>query len=200
MGALYNYSVRETDSLLEVVVRESEGDYFLEITTGVNEVGLLFRLCAVLLAYDCDIASASIRTSGEEVQDVFRIHRAVPLEPEAIKGIVSDLRSLLFDGVSVLEYLTKKGLQLESAGSPGGDVVIEPGPRPAILITTTDKPGLLTALSQAFYLMDIDILEAEIGTLPDGRVENRFYVDGNDDRFSQQAFCTRLSEELQTLL
>ncbi|HMU84354.1 MAG TPA: hypothetical protein PKC35_13490, partial [Leptospiraceae bacterium] len=72
--------------------------------------------------------------------------------------------------------------------------------KPLLIVSGSDQPGLLLSLSQAFFLMDIDILEAVIHTDRMGVVRNQFLINPSDSRFGNAEFRKRLVEEIATLV
>lgn len=146
----------ESHQRLDIAIQEeAPGVIRLKVDAAMNEVGILFRLCAVLYCYHWNIQNARINTPGP--------------------GAISD------------EFVIATG---EGAATMNAD---------SMRSLIDDLERLLLALSQAFYLMDINIFEAEITTQSDGSVWNRFTVDPNDKRFRSAEFQRRLQEELRVL-
>ncbi len=200
MQALYSYSMVEPANRLDLKLRQEGDDYHLEIRTGTDEVGVLFRLCAVLFANGCDIRYAGIGTEEGMVHDEFRIRSQESLTEGRVQSMMADLRKLLFEGVSVLDYLRGRSYLPEPVSAGGEVSITTSGGAPAIEVITRDQRGLLLTLSQAFYLMDINIAEARITTDDSGRVRNTFRVRGPDARFQNAEFRRRLGEELTGIL
>ena len=200
MDGVYSYSVLEREQQLALRVRPDREDHVLEVRTDRDEVGVLFRLCAVLYAHGCRIRHASIGKDGPGIRDEFRIAPGSALTEVKVQAILEDLRALLFEGLSVLAYLGGR-THLPVSHSGGGDVEITGASGDATIeVVTTDQPGLLLSLAQAFYLMDIDIEGAAVTPEPDGRVRNTFRIGGDDARFENAEFRRRLREELTGLL
>ena len=200
MNAVYSYSVVESDHRLGLRLRAEGDEYLLEVTTGTDEVGLLFRLCAVLFAHGCQIRQATIATAPSGVHDEFRIRSRAELTEVAVQNMLGDFRALLFGGLSVLGYLRGR-TSLPEPACAGGEVDIAmSGGVAKIEVTTPDQPGLLLSLAQAFYVMEINIAEARITTGADGRAQNTFHIAGTDHRFQNSEFRRRLGEELTGLL
>lgn len=206
--ALYSRSVDDQNHRLDVSLRDAPPGVRLKIEAALNEVGVLFRLCAVLYSFNWSIQEARIASpESNRISDDFWIIPGAGAGASSelqFRSMIDDLEKLLFGGVSVLEYLTQRKAaiprtefqaahgEVTLSAKRGGETVIE--------ITGRDKRGLLLILTQAFYLMDIDILEADIHTDPDGRVRNRFVVDPRDERFYSTEFQNRLCEELRVLV
>lgn len=194
-------SVDDMSRRLNITVHQIESDYRLKIEAGKDEVGVLFRLSAVLYASGWIIREATITTTEDIVKDEFWIYSddGSELDQEALQKIIVDLEDLLFGGKSVLEYLTAQGASVPP-GSGEGEVMLAVNPGENLLeIEGADKKGLLLGLSQAFYLMDINISKAIITTNENGVVKNQFWINLNDMRFQNPEFRSRLTEELKIL-
>lgn len=204
----------EKHQRLDITIQEEgPGSLRMKVDAEMNEVGILFRLCAVLYSYQWNIQSARIYTPGPDaISDEFHIvtgqDPAAPttMNETSMRGLIDDLEKLLFAGVSVLEYLTEhharvpgKQVERDNPGESCDVVLLNEGKQSVIEVTASDRPGLLLSLSQAFYLMDINIFEGEITTGPGGSVWNRFVVDPGDKRFQSKEFRRRLREELKVL-
>ncbi len=201
-AAVSTYSSNQADKRrLFVTIQKEDDDYKLGVETAVNEVGVLFRLCAVLYVYGCDIVHARLSSSENNVvRDEFRIRTEGTLGDDVIRRMIEDLEQLLFRGLSVLEYLTLKDASAPTVNNRDGSVEIgENDGHSVITVNTKDKQGLMLTLSQAFFLMDIDIFEASIETQRDGSVRNTFQVAPADKRFDNSEFRKRLGDELTAL-
>lgn len=200
MDALYSYSVLDKAHQLEFRVRPLGDEYMLAVRTSADEVGVLFRLCAVLFVHGCSIREATIGTDAGGVRDDFRIRSQEPITEVGTQAMVADLRDLLFGGQSVLGYL-KEQAEVRVREPRGGQVTVQAGvDYHEIRLATRDQVGLLLSLTQAFYLMDISIQKATVTTRDDGQVTNTFHIDAGDERFGNAEFRRRLSDELTSLL
>ncbi len=205
--SVFSRSVDDLHHRLDISFREENPGARIRIEAALNEVGVFFRLCAVLYRFSCNVISARISTpDASRIADEFVVMpgagRAALTEAD-IRTMINDLESLLFGGLSVLDYLKQNQAKAPALkpGMPRGAIEIRADEtQTCIEITGRDKAGLLLCLAQAFYLMDIDIVEADIHTDPDGRVRNRFFVDVRDQRFQNPEFKARLAEELGLLL
>lgn len=205
--AVYSRSIDEPQHRLDISIREMGGGLRIRIEAGLNEVGVLFRVCSVLYAYEWAIVAAHINSpAADRISDEFEIMPrpgAPPVGEPELRAMVDDLESLLFGGLSVLDYLSarKASPPPPPPASAQAEIrVLHEGEQISIEIKGRDRNGLLLGLAQAFYLMDIDVREADIHTDPDGRIRNRFLVYPSDRRFASEEFCARLSEELRQLL
>ena len=191
---------------LKIEEFEAKDAFGLRIQTGGNETGMLFRISAVFFVHELDIVSASIKTPDDTVVDEFVVRPKSPeqgrLKSNKLDLLRTDLERLL-DGLSVLEYLSQEG-QSDLPGRisrEGAKVEIAQAAfGPVIRLRGTDRPGLMLTLSQAFFLTDIDILNASITTEADGEVVNTFEVNPADARFMNDEFKRRLRDELRLLL
>lgn len=174
----------------------------MRIESRKNETGVLFRICAVLFAHGFTVLSGKVTSTSEGIEDEFTMERidGQPSSDQTLRQMVSDFERLLFQGVSVLEYLQENHTRIpDRIRRAKGNVRLEQDP-PVLRITGSDQPGLLLTLSQAFFLMDLDIADAEIRTDSDGLVRNIFRVNPGDRRLLNAEFRRRLVEELTDLV
>ncbi len=191
---------------LKMEVSRNSGGTLVRIETTGNETGMLFRISAVFYVHNWSIVTASIQTPGNQIVDEFLV-RCVDSERTMDRDEIAEIREdlvLLLDGMSVLEYLSMR--QARVPGTPsrkamqGGVEIVQEACGPVIRLRGVDRPGLMLALSQTFFLTDIDILNATLHTEPTGEVINSFEVNPSDARFFNQEFRRRLCDELRYLL
>jgi len=179
--------------------------YRLKIESEKNEVGVLFRLCAVLYVHGFSILEGRIQSPKNiGIDDEFYLQllsSQPPLDEKKATAMMNDFERLLFRGVSVLEYLTENERLIPArAKTWKGTVDLTFDEKPFLTVSGSDQPGLMLALSQAFFLMDLDILEAFIHTDRLGVVRNQFLINPSDRRFENAEFRKRLVEEIGTLV
>ncbi|MCE9597086.1 MAG: hypothetical protein K8S54_03885 [Spirochaetia bacterium] len=177
----------------------------LKIESEKNEVGVLFRLCAVLFVHGFSIVEGRIQSpKNYAIEDEFflqLVDSRSNLDEERATEMMNDFERLLFRGVSVLEYLTENERKIPARERKWkGNVDLTFDEKPMLIVSGSDQPGLMLALSQAFFLMDLDILEAFIHTDRLGVVRNQFLVNPSDRRFANAEFRKRLVEEIATLV
>jgi len=181
----------------------SEGrQHTLRIESQKNETGVLFRICAVLFAHGFTVLSGKVASGPNGIEDEFTMERidGDPGSDQVLRQMVIDFERLLFHGVSVLEYLQENQKRIpDRVRRTKGTVRLDQDP-PVLRITGSDQPGLLLTLSQAFFLMDLDIEDADIRTDSDGLVRNVFHVNAADTRLKNAEFRRRLVEELTDLV
>ncbi len=181
----------------------SEGrQHTLRIESQKNETGVLFRICAVLFAHGFTVLSGKVATGPNGIEDEFTMERidGDPGSDQILRQMVIDFERLLFHGVSVLEYLQEHQKRIpDRMRRARGTVRLDQDP-PVLRIAGSDQPGLLLTLSQAFFLMDLDIEDADIRTDSDGLVRNVFRVNPADTRLKNAEFRRRLVEELSDLV
>ncbi|HBS05748.1 MAG TPA: hypothetical protein DEA96_12330 [Leptospiraceae bacterium] len=205
--AIFSRVAGRSGHRLDVGVLKEPAGYRLKIESDGNEVGVLFRLAAVLYCHNWSVMEAKISTPERTlISDEFLIRAGAAgqeLDEGALKMMIDDLERLLFDGVSVLGYLTEHAREAPrpEIGYGEGQVFIRDLDEEVVIeVRGQDKSGLLLALSQAFYLMDISIMEASIFTDEKAQVHNLFLIDRSDIRFRNREFRTRLTEELRYLI
>lgn len=189
---------------IEVIFQEFLPVYSIHIKADIDEVGVLFRLCAVLFRYGWNIETGKLG-SGKEytIDDEFSLSplkKGATIDLAQMRQMLDDFETLLFGQLSVLEYLADCLPEKENQVNTRGSVqVVQNAEFATIEVEGEDKSGLLLILAQAFFLMDINIGRAEISTV-ENRIKNSFRIKGRDPRFDSKEFCARLKDELQNLV
>ncbi|MBX7057016.1 MAG: hypothetical protein K1X75_03045 [Leptospirales bacterium] len=196
---------RNTGRLNVRLSRNENGDYLLTAENMHDAPEILYRLCAVLYHHGWDILHADICTlSNLQIQDRFVIRPGASvgkIDDLKIEHMMDDFERLLFERISVLDYLQSRGDAPQRNASGGGLVEFDlDDSLPRITVHGRDRRGLLLALAQILSMMEIDILEALIDTAADGQVRNTFVVNPSDKRFRGLHFRDKLSDALRQLL
>ncbi|MBK8395239.1 MAG: hypothetical protein IPL26_08340 [Leptospiraceae bacterium] len=139
--------------------------YLLKIKVSLNEKGIIYKVTSVLFAHGWNIEEAVAETvDGNMVKDVFIIRNLFgqKMTDKDLNIIKTDLNSLFYEGVSVVDYLEKSGKDVNFYKKPFNSIVNLFNP-PSIDFTvldirTLDRPGLLYEISQILYLSNVDII------------------------------------------
>lgn len=184
---------------------ESSSGLNLSITGLPNRPQLLYRLAAVLFAYDWNIRSAMISTATDfGIEDRFVISPLYPgdrPDPARFARMLEDYDELLNKPLSVYTYLERFYKELSHPQTGMSKISYGRDPlRMYVRISVPDRPGLLLSILHVFALMNVDILEAGIVTDPDGLANNTFLVNPSDERFEHENFRTLLGDAFRILL
>jgi [protein-PII] uridylyltransferase len=176
--------------------------YLLKVTVSENEIGIIYRVTAVLFAHGWNILEANVETVGDGlVKDVFLIDNihSVKMTQEALNEIHSDLELLFYKRVSVLNYLNKVPHCPSDSNHEAMIYIFNPQyvDSTVLDIHTLDRPGLLFQISQVLYLFGIDILSVTAKS-EDGQIRDSFLIrmqDGGrlDEETSQKVRKSLLS-------
>ncbi len=191
--------------LMRAWLREESEGIVLSLTGLPNRPEILYRLCAVLYAYNWNIGSALIRTTAAtEIEDRFVIR---PLYAEAateqakFAEMIEDYRDLLMTPSSVAGYLDRYQKKLIHRQTGRAEISFGRDPiRLRVRVSVPDRPGLLLSILHIFSMMGIDILAAQIETDHEGVAQNTFLVNPGDERFERESFRTLLGDGLKILL
>lgn len=202
----YSFVIERNDIRLEAIFRQKEtGCFEFLLNSPRDEPGILYRISSALYANDWDIINADLTVDADgRITNRFSIcfaDRNTMPDPDDVNTVMGDLERLLLGGISVVEFLNQKKLQISVVKSDDGfaDLTYENG-LVVIEIKARKLKWTLPAVFQAFYLMDVNVKEAKIETLPDFRMENRFIVATEDSRYHNPEFRKRLMEELVAVL
>jgi len=195
----------ERSRRLNVILSQEEEQTKLRIETDCNEPGVLFRIAGVLFAHHLLIRRAHITSSGHKtISDEFFVQKEddSSIQEKEVKEMIGELEGLLFANHSVLEFLSNKGINIPPPShKSAGEVTVYVDEKKIIIdINGITGPGYLLLISRAFYLTDVNILEAILYLDRDGSTQNRFFVDPSDIRFHNKGFCENLIAEMKDLL
>lgn len=90
-------------------IRRGES-YALKVNISRNEIGIIYRVTAVLYVHGWNIEEAIAETSVDGyIQDIFIVRRidGEAMTDEHLNAIHLDLKELFYGGVSVMNYLAK---------------------------------------------------------------------------------------------
>ncbi len=217
MGCSHYSMILERDGYFIQVSFESSGSgYNFQFSTALNEPGLLYRVTAALFVHGFEITSARIITGeNQAVFDEFMLKDLLEerasrqsgseirglLNPVRIRSFLHDTADLLYQGKSALQFIEENDIKIPRfhEGSGSADLLEMDG-YPVIEVRGSYQKTLLLSLFQAFYSMDVNVHEAEIRVLPDGRLSSRFMIASDDSRFTNPQFQEQLMEELRTIV
>ena len=180
--------------------------YLLKLTVSLNEKGIIYKVTSVLFAHGWNIEEAVAETvDGQLVKDVFIIKNLFgqKMTDRDLGQIKSDLYSLFYEGVSVIEYLKKSGKDVNSYKKPFNSTVNLFNP-PSIDFTvldirTLDRPGLLYEISQILYLYNIDIISFTAKS-ENKVIRDSFLICTPDRERLLEEDCVKLKEKLLSVL
>ncbi|MBP7283776.1 MAG: hypothetical protein KBA66_19475 [Leptospiraceae bacterium] len=180
--------------------------YLLKLTVSLNEKGIIYKVTSVLFAHGWNIEEAVAETvDGQLVKDVFIIKNLFgqKMTDRDLGQIKSDLYSLFYEGVSVIEYLEKSGKDVNSYKKPFNSTVNLFNP-PSIDFTvldirTLDRPGLLYEISQILYLYNIDIISFTAKS-ENKVIRDSFLICTPDRERLLEEDCVKLKEKLLSVL
>lgn len=153
----------------------------------VDRPGLLSTISTALVLRKLDVVAAEAYTrtdasGASEAVDVFFLRRvgelapAAPLDDDEIAALEELIESLL-EGSATVETLAKKGEPFVAPPRPADTLVRflddSDGGLTTLEVETTDRSGLLFALSTALFQQRVQIVRSEVRTV-ESRVFDRF--------------------------
>ena len=223
---LYSQPYRRRTSRLSISLSQTSdanGGHQLSVETLKDAPGTLLRLCAVLYRRGWNIRSAEICTeeNGQILDRFVVVPTGDGVDEIIFETMMQDLERLLFDALSVHEYISEDYLAARPSAESSVDRLSEERPEvrlpqnadePYLELSGRDRPGLLQAIAHVLAHRDIDVLEAEIQTIGE-RVANRFLINPTDARLGimpdqssakqtpeQRSFRDHLAASLRELL
>jgi [protein-PII] uridylyltransferase len=181
-------------------------NYLLRLCLSENELGVIYRVTAVLFAYGWDILEANfgIDTTGQ-IEDLFLIHnfQGGKMGESELQKIRSDLDELFFQDLLVVDYLERfPSLTLmRPSDQPPMIRIFNPSTTDSTIldIRTKDRPGLLFEISQLLYLLDIDIISVTAKS-EDGIIRDSFLLRMNGAQRLKEDTIEKLQDGLQKIL
>ncbi|EQA36723.1 ACT domain protein [Leptospira inadai serovar Lyme str. 10] len=164
-------------------IRRGES-YALKVNISRNEIGIIYRVTAVLYVHGWNIEEAIAETSVDGyIQDIFIVRRidGEAMTDEHLNAIHLDLKELFYGGVSVMNYLAKhpekiEGLRVKLEQIP--EIFLfnsEISDSTVMDLRMEDRPGILFEISQILFLFGIDILSFKAVT-DSGQVRDTFLL------------------------
>ncbi|TGL62990.1 hypothetical protein [Leptospira sarikeiensis] len=183
--------------------------YALKVNISKNEIGIIYRVTAVLYVHGWNIEEAIAETSTDGyIQDIFivkRIDRS-PMTDEHLNAIHADLHELFYGGMSVMNYLALHPEKMESLRAK-----VETAPEIFLFnseisdstvmdLRMEDRPGILFEISQILFLFGVDILSFKAVT-DSGQVRDTFLLRlENGSKLDENLHFFRLKEALTAVL
>lgn len=191
---------------LELICTPKGENYSLCLRFSENELGVIYRVTAVLFAYGWDILEANFGVDSEgRIEDIFLIRsfKGEEMGETQLGRIRSDLDSLFFQDVLVVDYLEKFPALIltHPSNKPPRIKIFNPSTTDSTIldIQTTDRPGLLFEISQLLYLLDIDIISVTAKT-DGGMIRDSFLLRVNETERLSDAAIQKLQEGLYKIL
>ncbi|GBF37859.1 hypothetical protein [Leptospira johnsonii] len=183
--------------------------YALKVNISKNEIGIIYRVTAVLYVHGWNIEEAIAETSTDGyIQDIFIVKRidGSPMTDEHLNAIHADLHELFYGGMSVMNYLSNHPEKMESLRAK-----VENAPEIFLFnseisdstvmdLRMEDRPGILFEISQILFLFGVDILSFKAVT-DSGQVRDTFLLRlENGSKLDENLHFNRLKEALNAVL
>ncbi|TGK05502.1 hypothetical protein EHQ53_17900 [Leptospira langatensis] len=183
--------------------------YALKVNISKNEIGIIYRVTAVLYVHGWNIEEAIAETSTDGyIQDIFIVKRidGSPMTDEHLSAIHADLKELFYGGMSVMNYLAQHPEKMETLRSK-----LETSPEIFLFnseisdstvmdLRMEDRPGILFEISQILFLFGVDILSFKAVT-DSGQVRDTFLLRlENGSKLDENLHFFRLKEALNAVL
>ncbi|MGJ4746529.1 hypothetical protein ACQV5M_09250 [Leptospira sp. SA-E8] len=183
--------------------------YALKVNISKNEIGIIYRVTAVLYVHGWNIEEAIAETSMDGyIQDIFIVKRidGSPMTDEHLNAIHADLHELFYGGMSVMNYLANHPEKMESLRAK-----VENAPEIFLFnseisdstvmdLRMEDRPGILFEISQILFLFGVDILSFKAVT-DSGQVRDTFLLRlENGSKLDENLHFNRLKEALNAVL
>lgn len=183
--------------------------YALKVNISKNEIGIIYRVTAVLYVHGWNIEEAIAETSMDGyIQDIFIVKRidGSPMTDEHLNAIHADLHELFYGGMSVMNYLASDPEKMESLRAK-----VENAPEIFLFnseisdstvmdLRMEDRPGILFEISQILFLFGVDILSFKAVT-DSGQVRDTFLLRlENGSKLDENLHFNRLKEALNAVL
>ncbi|TGK00694.1 hypothetical protein EHO59_12170 [Leptospira semungkisensis] len=183
--------------------------YALKVNISKNEIGIIYRVTAVLYVHGWNIEEAIAETSTDGyIQDIFIVKRidGSPMTDEHLNAIHADLKELFYGGMSVMNYLALHPEKMETLRAK-----LETSPEIFLFnseisdstvmdLRMEDRPGILFEISQILFLFGVDILSFKAVT-DSGQVRDTFLLRlENGSKLDENLHFFRLKEALSAVL
>ncbi|PJZ76184.1 hypothetical protein [Leptospira neocaledonica] len=183
--------------------------YALKVNISKNEIGIIYRVTAVLYVHGWNIEEAIAETSMDGyIQDIFIVKRidGSPMTDEHLNAIHADLHELFYGGMSVMNYLANHPEKMESLR-----IKVETAPEIFLFnseisdstvmdLRMEDRTGILFEISQILFLFGVDILSFKAVT-DSGQVRDTFLLRlENGSKLDENLHFNRLKEALNAVL
>lgn len=158
--------------------------YALKVNISKNEIGIIYRVTAVLYVHGWNIEEAIAETSTDGyIQDIFIVRRLDEegMKEEHLNAIHKDLKELFYGGISVMNYLARypektETLRMKLEETP--EIFLfnsEISDSTVMDLRMRDRSGILFEISQILFLFGIDILSFKAVT-DSGQVRDTFLL------------------------
>lgn len=181
----------------------------LKVTVSGDEMGIIYRVTAVLYAHGWDILEAMAETSQEGyVQDVFvvRSQNGDDMTESKLRAIREDLNSIFFRSLSVFDYMEDKEFNtLSKNRMPDPTAVVKlynpvSSDFTVMDIRMKDRPGILFQITQVLHFFGIDIVTFSALT-DQGQIRDSFLIRNQDgDRLDEGMVFPQLKSAIENIL
>ncbi|EIE00184.1 hypothetical protein [Leptospira licerasiae] len=183
--------------------------YALKVNISKNEIGIIYRVTAVLYVHGWNIEEAIAETSTDGyIQDIFIVKRidGAPMTDSHLNAIHADLHELFYGGMSVMNYLANHPEKMESLRAKlmtAPEIFLfnsEISDSTVMDLRMEDRPGILFEISQILFLFGVDILSFKAVT-DSGQVRDTFLLRlENGSKLNENLHFQRLKEALNAVL
>ncbi|PJZ70082.1 hypothetical protein CH373_09820 [Leptospira perolatii] len=201
--------IQTPDKPLHISCIPRGNSYALKVNISKNEVGIIYRVTAVLYVRGWNIEEAIAETSQDGyIQDIFIVRRVdgSDMTDADLENIYSDLKELFYGGLSVMNYLSRYPEKTEGLRSRTGET-------PEIFLFNSDisdstvmdlrmkdRLGIIFEISQIFFLFGVDILSFKAVT-ESGQVRDTFLLRmENGSKLDEKSLFPKLKDALLSVL
>ena len=197
----------KTDTLLLTSVKRGDA-YILKLSNSQNEIGIICRATAILFAHGWNIIEATAETSEHGIVDDIFVVQSLNNEKMTVvrlSEIRTDLEQMLYNGLSIMEYLGSKLKTLshrEIAYEKNSVHLYNPESIDLTVmdVRALDRPGLLFEISEILFLSGIDIISFTAKT-ERGEVRDTFLLrEESGKRITDESRLERLSKGILSIL
>jgi [protein-PII] uridylyltransferase len=157
----------------DIRLKKEKKGYRLLFKTGINRIGILYKISAALYVQNWNIIEMNATTGeGGVVEDSFLIEPMEKRLPYILEyTLVSAIDKLLNSDLTVMSFVAKhpkkyRVLQGSKRKESGKLAIKETGSDSfMLLIETQDRPGLIFEITQVLYRLYFDIVKMESTTI-----------------------------------
>lgn len=177
---------------MDISYTKKDENYLLKVTVEQNAVGIIYKVAAVLYNYGWEIMEAVIETiPGSMIKDIFIIRNisSQELTEQTLLDIKQDFSSLLYNEISLPEYIDQIGLSAPSSSNSTNGNHLNLFNPPTIDSTVLDiqterMPEKLILITGILFTANIDIVSLIVKTDPNFERYSFLLKKDNGERIS----------------